>query len=133
VIVGFFSADCALECKALFEKVATYQRKSKTVQALAVTQRLGYGIASQQALTSLKETYKLDVPLAVIASPTDPTMPLQPNPMLTLMVDKDRVMFTVIDARGNVAYVTPVAPGAEDLDAILEDLFVAADQAARRK
>lgn len=132
VIIGWFSADCALECKAVFDKVAAFQRKSTKISALAVTQRPGFGQLSQQQLTGLRDTYKLDVPLAIVAPPVEPTTPLQ-SQKASMMFDRERVMFTLIDVRGNVTYVSPVAPTAEDLDAVLEDLFVAADQAARRK
>ena len=48
------------------------------------------------------------------------------------ITDVDRVFFMVIDCRGIVSYVAPIAPDADDLDAALDELYAAAEQASRR-
>jgi len=65
----------------------------------------------------------LDVPLA-IAEPAlyeEFTIP-----------DKERINFMVVDCRGVVQYVAPIAPNGDDTDAVLDELFAAAEQASRR-
>ena len=50
------------------------------------------------------------------------------------MLEDERVFFMVIDGHGVVRFVAPLAPNADDLDAALDDLLAAAEQAehARR-
>jgi hypothetical protein len=48
------------------------------------------------------------------------------------MRDADRVHFMVIDHRGVVAYVAPVVPDTDDTRAMLDELYAAAEQIARR-
>ena len=39
----------------------------------------------------------------------------------------------VIDCRGIVQYAVPVVPSSDDADAVLDELYAAAEQAARKK
>jgi hypothetical protein len=48
------------------------------------------------------------------------------------MRDVDRVHFVVIDGRGVVQYVAPILPDTEDTAAMLDELYAAAEQTARR-
>ena len=43
--------------------------------------------------------------------------------------DSLRVSFMVIDCRGVVRFVAPIAPDADDLDAALDDILAAVEQA----
>ena len=49
-----------------------------------------------------------------------------------MISDRERLGVIVIDGRGTVQYVGPIAPNSDDTDAVLDELFAAADQAARR-
>ena len=62
----------------------------------------------------------LDVPLAL----ADPTLYEE-----FTIPDTERIHFMVIDCRGVVQYVAPIAPNADDTDAVLDELFAAAEQA----
>ncbi len=46
--------------------------------------------------------------------------------------DSERISFLVIDCRGVVQYVAPIAPNGDDTDAAIDELFAAAEQASRR-
>ena len=46
--------------------------------------------------------------------------------------DGERINFMVIDCRGVVRYVAPIAPNGDDTDAAIDELFAAAEQASRR-
>jgi hypothetical protein len=48
------------------------------------------------------------------------------------MKDIDRVHFMVLDCRGEVAYVAPIVPNTDDTSAVLDELYAAAEQTARR-
>jgi hypothetical protein len=43
--------------------------------------------------------------------------------------DPERVHFMVIDCRGVVRFVAPIAPGSDDLDAAIDEVLAAAEQA----
>jgi hypothetical protein len=47
--------------------------------------------------------------------------------------DSERISFMVIDCRGVVRFVAPIAPEADDLDAALDDILAAAEQAEHQR
>jgi hypothetical protein len=49
-----------------------------------------------------------------------------------VMSDRERLGVVLVDGRGTVQYLGPIAPGSDDADAMLDELFAVADQAARR-
>jgi hypothetical protein len=71
----------------------------------------------------VQNSFALDLPLALVDNPdgaaTDEL----------LFSDLDRATLMVIDCRGVVAYVAPIAADGTDTDAALDELFAAADQA----
>jgi hypothetical protein len=120
-IVGWYDVRHCDGCNQVFGKLAAWTRAQgvKTgVQpmSLAVTQG-----AQEQAkqLTPIG----LDVPLALADQ--------QIYEELTVP-DGERINFMVIDCRGVVAYVAPIAPNGDDTDAAIDELFAAAEQASRR-
>jgi len=72
----------------------------------------------------------LDVPLAAgdLGGADSDTSPFRE----LVISDRERLGVIVIDGRGTVQYVGPIAPNSDDTDAVLDELFAAADQAARR-
>ncbi|MCX5747543.1 MAG: PDZ domain-containing protein [Proteobacteria bacterium] len=121
-IVGWFHPSCA-DCRSVFDKVARWQRTSKGL-AYAVTSASGVDLGN---IGTVRDNLRLDVPLALGA------MPIAGAGGPSLLFDQERIVFMVIDCHGNVSYVAPVAPGSEDVDAMLDDLFVAADHAQLRR
>ena len=47
--------------------------------------------------------------------------------------ESDRIEFMVVDARGVIRFVAPIAPGSEDLEAAIDDLLAAVEQADRTR
>lgn len=117
-IVGWFEPRCA-DCKDAFAPIERWARKRKATRVFAATRPPNTGGVDQ--LKPLANA--LDVPMLVAEEDTYERFSI---------TDIDRVFFMVIDCRGIVQYVAPIAPGADDIDAALDELYAAAEQASRR-
>lgn len=119
-IIGWFDRACD-GCKGVFTRIADWSRGQADKPGappvpLAVT-------SGDPEDTKRLALGTFDVPLA-IAEPAlyeEFTIP-----------DKERIHFMVVDCRGVVQYVAPIAPNGDDTDAVLDELFAAAEQASRR-
>jgi membrane-associated protease RseP (regulator of RpoE activity) len=118
-VVGWFEPRC-VGCASTFSSIDRWARKrGKSVRVFAATRT-----PLTDNLDELKPIANaLDVPLLVADTETYQTFSIS---------DVDRVHFMVIDCRGIVSYVAPIAPDADDLDAALDELYAAAEQAMRR-
>jgi hypothetical protein len=125
-IVGWYDASRCLKCKDVFAKVAEWAKKQAdkpgaTPVPLAVT------AVQDPTNPDLRKTFRytanqLDVPLA-LSTP-------QQYEQFTVP-DTDRVQFMVIDCKGVVRTTMPIAPGSDDMEAALDEMFAAAEQAQR--
>jgi len=119
-IVGLYNPAC-VDCATLFTKFLDWSRakaRKGGPQALVLAVSAGEPIHDLKALQNT-----LDVPLAtgdLIVAGRD------------LISDRDRLGVIVIDGRGIVEYLGPIAPNSDDTEAVLDELFAAAEQAARR-
>ena len=123
-IVGWFSTRCA-NCDAVISKVARWSRDqdARKVNPLYVVAATGAELGRPLSATvQLLKARHLDVPVLVADPDTYEEMSID---------DGDRVHFMVIDCRGVVQYAAPIVPGAEDAAAALDELYAAAEQAAR--
>jgi hypothetical protein len=116
-IVGWFLLDSCVNCGRVFDRIADAIRirmrdADQMPTLLAVT--------ATEKLASLRKVFTASVPLAL----AEPDV----FDMLALK-DSMRISFMVIDCRGVVRYVAPVAPDADDLDAAVDDILAAAEQA----
>jgi len=118
-IVGWFEPRCA-GCPGSFGAIDRWARKhNKPMRVFAATRP-----PVSDNIDELKPiATALDVPLLVADTETFQTFSI---------TDVDRVFFIVIDCRGIVSYVAPIAPDADDVDAALDELYAAAEQASRR-
>jgi len=118
-IVGWFEPRCA-GCPGSFGAIDRWARKrNKPMRVFAATRP-----PMSDNIDELKPiATALDVPLLVADTETFQTFSI---------TDTDRVFFIVIDCRGIVSYVAPIAPDADDVDAALDELYAAAEQASRR-
>jgi thiol-disulfide isomerase/thioredoxin len=129
-IVGLYNPAC-VDCASLFPKFQEWARDKTRKGGPSV---LVLAVAAGESLRDLKVLQKsLDVPLAVgdfVTSMHDPER--SPFSRDLVIFDRDRLGVIVIDGRGIVQYIGPIAPNSDDTEAVLDELFAAADQAARR-
>ncbi|HEU4733505.1 MAG TPA: PDZ domain-containing protein [Kofleriaceae bacterium] len=128
-IVGLYNPAC-VDCAQLFTKFLEWTRDkarkggpNALVLAVVARDALHDPVALQRSL---------DVPLA-IGELTAPAQEGASSPFSRELVisDRDRLGVLLIDGRGTVQYVGPIAPNSDDTEAVLDELFAAAEQAAR--
>ena len=129
-IIGLYNPAC-VDCGSLFTRFLTWarlqaRRGGPQVLVLAVT--------PGEAVRDLKLLQRsLDVPLATGELVTEgQDIDASPFGRETVIYDPERLGVIVIDGRGIVQYVGPIAPNSDDTDAVLDELFAAAEQAVRR-
>jgi membrane-associated protease RseP (regulator of RpoE activity) len=129
-IVGLYNPAC-VDCGALFAKLLDWSRDKARKGG---PQALVLAVAAGEPSRDLKALQKsIDVPLAVgefVASGRESGS--SPFSRELVIFDRDRLGVIVIDGRGIVQYIGPVAPNSDDTQAVLDEVFAAADQAARR-
>ncbi|HEX4450880.1 MAG TPA: PDZ domain-containing protein [Kofleriaceae bacterium] len=114
LVVGAYSDNCA-GCAAVIDRVADkLGRRAPAAIALAV---LGSDRElSEPVLRGMRGT----VPLALADQVTYANL---------ATTDLDRVFFMVIDCRGVVKLVAPIAPEADDIPAAIDEVLAAVEQA----
>lgn len=128
-IVGWFDPDC-MQCTQVFAKVARWVHDHTTraapITALAATagsQATAHSVPEK--LDRLRrEQRRFDVPLYLADPDTFGTFAI---------ADTKRISFMLVDGHGVVRYAVPLKPDADDAAAVLEELFLATEQAARRR
>jgi hypothetical protein len=130
-IVGLYDPSC-VDCAALFTKFLDWSReKARKGGPEALVLAVIPGGALPHDLKALQRS--LDVPLVtgeLVASERDRS--LSPFGRERVLFDHSRLGVIVIDGRGIVQYIGPIAPNSDDTEAVLDELFAAADQAAHR-
>lgn len=126
-IVGWFDQGCS-GCDQIFANVAQWTRAKSSRQSPIVAFAATAADTRRslpETLTALKhEQRRFDVPLLVSDVETYRELAI---------TDQKRISFMVIDCKGVVQYAVPLKPDADDTRAILDELYAAAEQAARRK
>jgi hypothetical protein len=116
-IIGWVDKRCS-ECGRVLSRINDWiQRSSRSTLALAVT-----NAPQKDAVAALGKQFA--VPLA------RPGSHLFDDPSL---FEAERIHFMVVDCRGDVQFIAPIAPDDDDLDASLDNLFAAAEQAQRAR
>ncbi|MGE3459280.1 MAG: PDZ domain-containing protein [Kofleriaceae bacterium] len=123
-IVGWYDASRCDGCSQVFRRIASWVRGQSTKSgssmiALAAT---AADLDSPDQLKKLRSV-ELDVPLTAVEPITFETLTIR---------DIKRIHFMVIDRFGIVRYIAPVFPNGDDTEAVLDELFAAAEQASRR-
>ena len=129
-IVGLYNPAC-VECAALFTRFLEWARGKARRGG---PQALVLGVVGGEPTHDLQALQRsMDVPLAtgelVVSGHDLETSPFSRDLVIS---DRDRLGVIVIDGRGTVQYVGPIAPNSDDTEAVLDELFAAADQASRR-
>ncbi len=128
VVVGWFMLERCTGCSAVFDRIddGLAKRLGSAPAVLAVSPqpvRINVVAASSvRAVPSLRKEYAFTttVPLALASDATFEELAID---------DPERIHFMVIDSRGVVRFVAPIAPGSEDLEAAIDEVLAAAEQA----
>ena len=124
-VIGFFHADACTGCATVFDRLRDDLRDrlhDDAPDVLAVTIQPRSQLQQPQQPTSPRKLFASSVALAV--APADGAVDVE-------LLEADRVVFMIVDARGIVRFVSPIAPGADDCDAALDEVLAAAEQLAR--
>jgi hypothetical protein len=114
-VIGFFLSQCS-NCARVFEKVADGLKKRATAAVvLGVTPR-----PSRDDVSLLRKSFTAQVPLAIIDNDTFEALSMN---------DQERVFFMVTDCKGIIRIVAPIAPESDDLEAAVDEVLAAAEQA----
>jgi membrane-associated protease RseP (regulator of RpoE activity) len=128
-IVGLYNPLCS-DCASLFDKFVAWSRdQTRRGGASPLVLAVVQGEATRD-LRSLQKS--LDVPLAVGEFIGGQELGGSPFGRDLVISDRDRLGVVVIDGRGIVQYIGPIAPNSDDTEAVLDELFAAAGQASRR-
>ncbi|HET9623129.1 MAG TPA: PDZ domain-containing protein [Kofleriaceae bacterium] len=137
-IVGLFNPEC-VDCGALFGRFVAWSRAKARKEGGARPLVLAvYAGDASRDLAALQKS--LEVPLAISEGERALDLPDGREPSFAsamfgsdlVLADRERLGVLVIDGRGIVQYVGPIAPNSDDTDAALDELFAVAEQAARR-
>lgn len=127
-IVGWYDANKCVGCDRVFTKLGQWVKSrktnSQTYPLLALAATAGNRERSdEENVSQLKHEQRLlEVPLLYGESDTYSSISFG---------DDKRVIAMVVDCHGVVQHAMPIKPDADDVNALLEELTVAADQAAR--
>jgi hypothetical protein len=119
-IVGWFMLERCVSCGRVFDRIADGVRVRLREADIAPSILAVTSVPRLDKLASARKAFTSSVPLAV----ADPDV----FDMLALK-DSLRISFMVIDCRGVVRFVAPIAPDADDLDAAVDDILAAVEQA----
>ncbi len=124
LVVGWFMLENCANCGRVFDRIndglRTRLKDADTLPAtLAVT-----APGRRGELTSVRKSFSSNVSLAVADMDLFEHLALK---------DSERISFMVIDCRGVVRFVAPIAPDSDDLDAALDDILAAAEQAEHQR
>ncbi len=115
LVVGAYTDNCGTSCAAVIDRVADkLNRRTPAAVALAV---LG---SDREISESVLRGMRGTVPLALANQATYANL---------ATTDVDRVFFMVIDCRGVVKLVAPIAPDADDIPAAVDEVLAAVEQA----
>jgi hypothetical protein len=120
-IIAWFDPDRCSDCASLIGRAGHWARARTAKRGLAID---AYAVAAAPAdLKELRPVQKkLDVPLYALGE----------EAFRDYTIDTiERVVFVVVDGRGVVQHVASIGATADDTDALLDDLYAAAEQAAR--
>jgi membrane-associated protease RseP (regulator of RpoE activity) len=129
-IVGLYNPACT-DCAVLFTRFLDWSREKARKGG---PHALVLAVSAGEPTSDLKVLQRsLDVPLAT-GGLVAPGQDLDSSPFSRELVisDRDRLGVIVIDGLGIVQYIGPIAPNSDDTEAVLDELFAAAEQASRR-
>jgi len=121
-VLGWFHADSCTGCALVFDRVRDQLRERLHGEDLPDVLAVTPAMKPQQGGAPLRKTFTSSVPLAL--APPDTLLDGE-------LLEADRVLFVIVDCRGIVRFVAPIAPESDDVDAALDEVLAAAEQLAR--
>lgn len=118
-VVGWFQLQRCAGCDRVFDQVADGLRARFKARDSAPLVLAAAPVDGADQRARLRASFSAGVPLAVVDPDVFDTLALK---------DPQRVSFMVIDGRGIVRHVAPIAPDSEDLAAAIDDILAAAEQ-----
>jgi hypothetical protein len=117
-VVAWFDAEQCSDCDVVVRRVASALDQRNPAQLVAVA------AGRREHIAQARLASKLGVPLAVADQSRFENLTL---------LDKDRAYFMVVDRRGIIRFVTPIATEGDDVDAEIDEVVAAADQAEHNR
>lgn len=115
-VLGWFHADTCVNCGSVFDRVRDGLRErlhgGDVPTVLAVTPTVSDP-------SQLRKVFTSSVKLAT--APDDAVLEGE-------LLEPDRIHFLILDAKGIVRFVSPIAPDADDLEAALDEVLAACEQ-----
>jgi membrane-associated protease RseP (regulator of RpoE activity) len=122
-VIGWFDKNC-VGCEGVFARVARWSRgKSRSISVFGATAGDQRKTVEENFQVMRDTARSFDVPLFLTDAETFKRFTI---------TDNDRIHFMVVDCRGVVQHVAPVVPDGDDTSAVLDELYAATEQAARR-
>lgn len=118
-IVGWFALERCTNCGRVFDRIAD-ELRTRLRDAENPPGVLAVTAAPLDKRSSLRKSFTANVTLASTERDVFEDFALR---------DSVRISFMVIDCRGVVRFVAPIAPDADDFEAAVDDLLAAAEQA----
>ena len=120
-VLGWFRLERCAGCGEVFDAISDAIANRLTHHKPAF---LGLTPQPDAALKNPRVAFASTVPLALVNAREFDELTLK---------ESDRIQFMVVDARGVIRFVAPIAPGSEDLEAAIDDLLAAVEQADRSR
>lgn len=123
-IIGWFMMDACANCGRIFDRVNDgLQKRLKDADTMPAT--LAVTAPGRRGdLSSTRKSFTANVAVAVADMDLFERLALR---------DSERISFMVVDCRGVVRFVAPIAPEADDIDAAVDDILAAAEQAEHQR
>ncbi len=116
-IIGFFRLSYCNGCGKVFDRIIDGIAKKLGAENARV---LGVTMQDEDRPMPTRAGFTSTVPIAVATRKDFEEVTLK---------ERDRVQFMVVDSRGIVRFVTPIAPESEDVQAAIDEVLAAAQQA----
>ena len=114
-VIGFFLQQCS-NCARVFDRVSDgLKKRAGSATILGVTPR-----PARDDVSYLRKSFTASVPLAIADNDTFETLSMN---------DPERVFFMVTDCKGIIKIIAPIAPESDDLEASVDEVLAAAEQA----
>lgn len=137
IVIGWFMIERCAGCSNVFDRVndgiadrLKDAESAPLVLAVSPEPQLANSLAQLQQGRRLTVAPPASVRKAYSFTTTVPLALASDDTFVELAIDDpERIHFMVIDCRGVVRFVAPIAPGSDDIEAAIDEVLAAAEQA----